>query len=92
MNMKMKYPIVGLILMLAACAGGEDKREGTDDRPQSSVGTTFENDTLDRSATTGTAPPGDTAGVNARTGSNDQTGPTGSGKGKDGSHPDAPAY
>jgi hypothetical protein len=75
-------------LILIGCSTGEDKREGTSNRLQPSVGTTFNTDTVP--ATTGTAPPGDTAGVNARRGINDQIGPTG--RGPDESFPEAPSY
>ncbi len=92
MFLKITYSIAALMLMLTACADGEEKREGTHDRPQSSVGTTFEQDTLNGPATTGTAPAGETTAVDVQGGANDQTGPTGSGKGKDGAQPEAPAY
>jgi hypothetical protein len=86
---KLELAITGLALIIwAGCATGEDKREGTAGRPQPAVGTTFGTDTVPR--VTGTAPPGDTAGVNARRGHNDQIGPTG--RGPDPSHPEAPAY
>lgn len=91
MDLKIIYTIAA-VLMLTACTDGEGKREGTHDRPQSSVGTTFEQDTLTSPATTGTSPAGETTAVDVQSGANDQTGPTGSGKGKDGAHPEAPAY
>ncbi len=90
------HSVVSFILflgLLSGCATGEDKREGTSDRPQPAVGTTFEQE--GSRSTTGTAPPGDTAGVNARQGVNDQIGPTGGDDARqdpDWEHEEAPAY
>ncbi|MDQ3100093.1 MAG: hypothetical protein M3R08_01790 [Bacteroidota bacterium] len=71
-----------------SCATGEDKNDGTEDRPQSAVGTTFEEN--EESTTTGTAPSGDTVAVDPQPGTIDQVGPTGRTQPK--SHEETPAY
>jgi hypothetical protein len=81
---------IGLLLFVTGCATGEDKHEGTTGRPQPAVGTTFEDDVQTGPAATGTAPPGDTAGVHARRGTDDQIGPTG--RGPDEDFPEAAPY
>ncbi len=70
------------------CASGEDKNERTEDRPQSAVGTTFEEN--EQSTITGTAPAGDTSAVDQQPGTIDQVGPTGRSQPK--SHEEIPAY
>ncbi len=70
--------MIASAFLFIGCATGEDKNEGTTEGTNSSVGTSFERD---QSSSTGTPPPGDTAGVNTTPTTNDQVGPTGNSTG-----------